>query len=82
MPIHLNSPKYYKQLTEMENTVHLSDFLKKINYNWDNCELEPDSGDSVLDLNPSIFEITPQDFLEFAEKDLEKQDLQAMVNAL
>ncbi|MGA2933586.1 MAG: hypothetical protein ABSD81_00340 [Methanomicrobiales archaeon] len=66
----------------MENTVHLSDFLKKINYNWDNCELEPDSGDSVLDLNPSIFEITPQDFLEFAEKDLEKQDLQAMVNAL
>lgn len=66
---------------ENENT-DLITFFREINYNWNECTLELGGGTSVLNNDLSRFEITPKDFLSYANMDYELSDSRGYINAL
>lgn len=55
------------------------EFFKLIDLDWDNIILEQDGG--LANLNHE-FEITPEEFIKFAEKDIEENDKRGLINAL
>ena len=55
-----------------------NNLIKRSNFNWNNVAAFHDSGGS-LDYE---FEIEPEDFLGYAEIDIQKNDRHSMVNTL
>ena len=58
--------------------MELKEFIKLVDLNRNNIEIEKDAGTS-LDYE---FDVNPEDFLKFANRDIEGGDTRALVNAL
>jgi hypothetical protein len=61
---------------------NLITFLGDLENSIDSWYVEPGSGTSILDLDSKKFEITPKEFLEFAEEDIDLNNNHGFINAL
>ncbi|MFQ6087956.1 MAG: hypothetical protein ACE5K0_03525 [Candidatus Methanofastidiosia archaeon] len=58
--------------------MELREFIEFVDLDWDNIIVDPDSG-----INLSYqFDIMPEDFITFAEKDIQNENVRGLVNAL
>ena len=66
----------------LNTSENLLSFFRSIEYDWNNCVIEPDSGEQLFDIDPEKFEIPPKTFLEFAKADIKNEGIRGQINAL